>query len=59
MISQEDYTKSIPERFGMANCEPTRTPGTLHETTTRGVAERRKYQRYQAISDTVMYLLKF
>ena len=26
-ISQDEYTKSILERFGMANCKPVSTPG--------------------------------
>ena len=26
-ISQENYTKSILERFGMADCKPSTTPG--------------------------------
>ena len=35
MISQENYTKSILERFGMANCKPSSTPRFGSELSTK------------------------
>ena len=34
-ISQENYTKSILERFGMADCKPSSTPGFGSEISTK------------------------
>ena len=34
-ISQEEYTKSISERFGMVNCKPVGTPGFGSELSTK------------------------
>ena len=34
-ISQENYTKSILERFGMADCKPSSTPGFGAELSTK------------------------
>lgn len=59
-ISQEDYTKSILERFGMANCKPISTPGYGPELSTKQPEEtllnKEDTQRYQAITGSVMYL---
>ena len=33
--SQENYTKSILEKFGMTNCKPTSTPGYEPELSTK------------------------
>ena len=58
-ISQE-YTKSILERFGMANCKPVGTPGFGSELSTEQPEEtllsNEETQRYQAITGSVMYL---
>ena len=58
-ISQE-YTKSILERFGMANCKPVGTPGFGSELSTKQPEEmllsKEETQRYQAITGSVMYL---
>ena len=59
-ISQEEYTKSILERFGMANCKPAGTPGCGSELLTKQPEEtllsKEEAQRYQAITGSVMYL---
>ena len=59
-ISQEEYTKSILERFGMANCKPVGTPGFGSELSTKQPEEtllsKEETQRYQAITGSVMYL---
>ena len=34
-ISHENYTTSILEKFGMANCKPTSTPGDGTELSTK------------------------
>ena len=60
-ISQE-YTKSILERFGMANCKPVGTPGFGSELSTKQPEEtllsKEEPQRYQAIIGSVVYLAK-
>ena len=59
-ISQEEYTKSILERFGMANCKLVGTPGFGSELSTKQPEEtllsKEETQRYQAITGSVMYL---
>ena len=56
----EEYTKSILERFGMANCKPVGTPGFGSELSTKQPEEtllsKEETQRYQAITGSVMYL---
>ena len=59
-ISQESYTESILERFGMGNCIPLFTPGygsalsmVQPDATLLGKVDT---QRYQAIVGSVMYL---
>ena len=37
-ISQENYTKSILERFGMTDCKPSSTPGFGSELSTKPVS---------------------
>ena len=57
-ISQE-YTKSILERFGMANCKPVGTLGFSAELSTKQPEEpllSKEIQRYQAITGSAMYL---
>ena len=58
-ISQEEYTKSILERFGVANCKPV-TPGFGSERSTKQPEEtllsKEETQRYQAITGAVMDL---
>ena len=58
-ISQE-YTKSILERFGMANCKPVGTLGFSAELSTKQPEEpllsKEEIQRYQAITGSAMYL---
>ena len=59
-ISQENYTKSILEKFCMANCKPTSTPGYGPELSTKQpedtVLNEEETQRYQAITGAGMYL---
>ena len=58
-ISQEEYTKSILERFSMANGKPVGTPGFGSERSTKQPEETllsKETQRYQAITGSVMYL---
>ena len=59
-ISQEEYTKSILERFGMANCKLVGTPGFGSELSTKQPEEtllsKEEIQRYQAITGSAMYL---
>ena len=59
-ISQEEFTKSILERFGMANFKPVGTSGFGSELSTKQPEEtllsKEKIQRYQTITGSVMYL---
>ena len=59
-ISQESYTASILERFGMGNCKPLSTPGYGSELSTvqpeATLLGKVDTQRYQAIVGSVMYL---
>ena len=59
-ISQENYTKSSLERFGMADCKPSSTPGVGSEISTKQpegtLLDKEETQRYQAITGSVMYL---
>ena len=59
-ISQENYTKSILERFGMADCKLSSTPGFGSELSTKQPEgtqlNKDETQRYQAITGSVMYL---
>jgi len=59
-ISQESYTESILERFGMGNCKPLSTPGYGSELSTvqpeATLLGKVDTQRYQAIVGSVMYL---
>ena len=59
-ISQENYTKSILERFGMADCKLSSTPGFGSELSTKQqegtLLNKEETQRYQAITGSVMYL---
>ena len=59
-ISQEEYAKSILERFDMPNCKVVGTPGFDSELSTKQPEETlvstEETQRYQAITGSVMYL---
>ena len=59
-ISQEDYIKSIPARFGMEKYKPSSIPGTGLELSTEQPTETllntEQTQRYQAITLSVMFL---
>ena len=59
-ISQENYTKSILERFGMADGKPSSTPCFGCELSTKQaegtVLNKEETQRYHAITGSVMYL---
>ena len=59
-ISQENYTKFILDRFGMASCKPTSTPGYGPELSTKQLEDtllnEEETQRYQAIAGSVIYL---
>ena len=55
----QEYTKSILERFGMANCKPVGSPGFSSELSSKLPEETllsKETQRYQAITGSVMYL---
>ena len=59
-ITQENYTKSLLERYGMANCNPAYTPGVGKELSLdqpeEGLLSKEEKQRFQAITGSVMYL---
>ena len=59
-ISQENYTKSNQERFGMADCKLSSTPGFGSELSTKQpegtLLNREETQRYHANTGSVMYL---
>ena len=59
-ISEEEYTKSTFERFGMANCKPVGTPGfgseLSNEYPDETVLSKEETQRYQAITCSGMNL---
>ena len=59
-ITQEKYTKSLLERYGMASCNSTYTPGVGKELSLDQPEERllskEEKQRFQAITGSVMYL---
>ena len=59
-ITQEKYTKSLLERYGMASWNSTYTPGvgkelSLDQPEERPLSKEEK-QRFQAITGSVMYL---
>ena len=60
IITQEKCTKSLLERYGMASCNSTYTPGVrkklwLDQPEERLLSKEEK-QRFQAITGSVMYL---
>ena len=59
-ISQENYTRSTLEKFGMADCRPVSTPGFRQELSTnqpeQALLNEEEAQRFQAITGSVMYL---
>ena len=59
-ISLESYTKSILERFGMADYKPSSTPGFGSELSTKQpegmLLSKEETQRYQTITSSAMYL---
>ena len=58
-ISQENYTKSDLEKFGMANCKSSSTPGYAPGFSTKQAVDtllNRKRRNGQAITGSVMYL---
>lgn len=59
-ISQEDYTRSILQKFGMADCKPVSTPGAGPELSTNqpesSLLNDEEKEKYQAITGSVMYL---
>ena len=59
-ISQENCTKSILEKFGMANCKPASTPDYGPELSTKHpedtLLNEEELQRYEAITGSVTYL---
>ena len=58
--TQEKYTKSLLERYGMASCIPTHVPGVGKELMLDQPGERllckEEKHRFQAITDSVVYL---
>ena len=58
-ISQENCTKSVLEKFGMANCKPASTSGygpELPPNSRRTLFRTRKRRNGQATTGSVMYL---
>eukprot|EP00752_Nemacystus_decipiens_P015081 g13435.t1 len=59
-ISQEAYSKSILERFGMSNCKPTSTPGIGPELSNAQpedtLLDEEETRRYQGIVGCLMYV---
>ena len=59
-ITQEKYTESLLERYGIANCKSTYPPGVGNELSLDRPEERlrskEEKQRFQAITGSVMYL---
>ena len=59
-ISQGNYTRSILEKFGIADCKPVSTPGFGQELSTnqpeQTLLNEEETQRFQAITGSVMYL---
>ena len=59
-ISHENYTKSILEKFGTANCKHTSTPGDGPELSSKQpedtLLNEKETQRYPAITGSVLYL---
>ncbi|CAM9682894.1 unnamed protein product, partial [Sphacelaria rigidula] len=59
-LSQENYTKSILEKYGMGDCNPLSTPGTGAELSLNQPEEQlldsAATQRFQAITGSIIYL---
>ena len=59
-ISQEAYSKSILERFGMSDCTPTSTPGYGPELSNKQpedtLLDEEETRRYQGIVGCLMYI---
>ena len=60
MIRQEEYTKSILERFCMTKCKPVGTPGFGSQLSSKQPEEtllsKKETQKYRAITGSVMYV---
>ena len=60
IINPGNHTKSILERFGIADCKPSSTPGFGSELSTEQpegtLLNKEETQRYQAVTGSVMYL---
>ena len=58
-ITQYNYTKSLLERYGMGNCNPTYTSGVGGELSLNQPEEKllskKEKQRFQVITGSVMY----
>ena len=59
-ISQEAYSKSILERFGMTECKPTNTPGYSPELSNQQpdetLLDEKEKKRYQGTVECLMYV---
>ena len=59
-ITQDSYTKSLLERYGMCNCNLNYTPGVgsdlFLDQPDEKLLNKEDTQRFQAITDSVMYL---
>ena len=59
-ITQENYVKSLLERYGMGNCNPAHTPSVGKELsldhTEKNLFNKEDKRRFQAITGSVMYL---
>ena len=57
-ITQDNNTKSLLERYGMANCNLRYTPGVgsdlFLDQTEKKLLNKKDMQRFQAITDSVM-----
>ena len=59
-ITQENYVKSLLERYGMGNCNPAHTPGVGKQLSLdqpeESLLNKEDKRRFQAITSSVMCL---
>ena len=59
-ITQDNYTKSLLERYGVGNCNLRYTPGAGNDLfldqPQKKLLNKENTQRFQAMTDNVMYL---
>ena len=61
-ITQENYVKSLLERYGMGNCNPAHTPGVGKELSldhpVENILNKEDKRRFQVITGSVKYLVQ-